>query len=140
MKTKTIVSGCIILLSLLHTDVFSQSGQTTWTYTYLKAQPNQRENLKLFLEKNWFAMDSIAVSQKLIRSYELLIHVSETPDKDWDFIVAVEYFENQPYEVIADRFNLIRQSHRTKLIDGLGLKDLGRITKSELVRKSTATR
>lgn len=130
------VSLFAVLFSLLLGQISHAQTTTTWTYTYLKAQPNQRENLKLFLEKNWFAMDSIAVSQNLIRGYELLMNVSEAPEKDWDFIVAVEYIENQPYEAIADRFNLIRQKHKAVLIQGLGLKELGRITKSELVRKA----
>ncbi|NOS94412.1 MAG: hypothetical protein HOP30_21060 [Cyclobacteriaceae bacterium] len=140
MKPKIIICVSVILLFFFSGEnSYSQSPPTTWTYTYLKAQPNQRDNLKLFLEKNWLVMDSIAISQKLIKRYELQINVSESVEKEWDYIVAVEYYENQPYEVIADRFNLIRQNHRTIIVNGFALKDLGRITKSELVRKGKSS-
>ena len=68
------------------------NNQNTWTYTYLKAANGQKENLKIFLKKNWFAMDSIAVRQGLFNDYELIENISKNDSLTWDFIVAVEYF------------------------------------------------
>ena len=106
----------------------------TWTYTYLKAVEGQQEELAQFLKKNWLAMDSIAVEQKLFASYELIQNVGDQPT-DWDYLVAVEYFTANTYDEVSDRFEAIRKKHVTVLINGKGLRDLGRIVKSELVRK-----
>lgn len=110
----------------------------TWTLTYLKSTNFQKDRLKEFLEKNWFAMDSIAVAQGLINKYELIENIGDDsyPDSDWDFIVAVEYFTNGTYSDIADKFEVIRKSHTTIKVDGLVLKDIGKIVRSEKVKKS----
>lgn len=108
--------------------------EKTWTFTYLKATEGQKERLKTYLKKNWFTMDSIAVAQKLINGYELLENVSDgTPE--WDFIVAVEYFTRTTYADIEAPFEAIRKQHRTIPVDGLTLKDLGKIVKSETLQK-----
>jgi len=48
-----------------------------WIFTYLKANPNQKANLKLYVEKNWFRMDSIAVSRGILAKYELYENLTE---------------------------------------------------------------
>lgn len=111
-----------------------QATAGTWTFTYLKANESQKENLKTFIEKNWFAMDSIAVFQGLLKRYELMENKSEG-SAEWDFIVAVEYFTKGGYTDIADRFEVIRKNHVTMKVNGLGLKELGTIVRSETLTK-----
>ena len=107
-----------------------------WTFTYLKASENQRANLKTFLEKNWFAMDSIAVKQKLIGRYELYEN-KETGKAEWDYIVAVEYLTQGGYDDIAPKFEAIRAKHVTVKINGMDFRDLGKVVKSETLSKHT---
>lgn len=113
-------------------------GETTWTFTYLKAANQQKDNLKLFLEKNWFVMDSIGVANGLFKSYELIENVNgaSSANADWDYIVAVEYFTGGTYADIAAQFEVIRKNHQTVRINGLGLADLGKIVKSETVKRN----
>ena len=40
--------------------------------TFLKSTPGQREPLKQFIVRNWFAMDRIAVQQGLMRSFTVM--------------------------------------------------------------------
>lgn len=107
-----------------------------WTFTYLKAAENQRANLKVFLQRNWFAMDSIAVTQKLIGRYELYEN-KETAKAEWDYIVAVEYLTPGGYDDIAPKFEAIRAKHVTVKINGLDFRDLGKVVKSETLSKHT---
>jgi hypothetical protein len=106
--------------------------------TYLKSTNFQKDRLKKFLEKNWFVMDSIAVGQRLINKYELIENIGEDSNtvSDWDFIVAVEYFTEGTYSDIADKFEEIRKSHTTIKVDGLVLKDIGKIVRSETAKKT----
>ena len=107
-----------------------------WTFTYLKATANQRANLKTFLEKNWFVMDSIAVTEKLIGKYELYEN-KETANAEWDYIVAVEYLTPSGYDDIAPKFEALRAKHITVKINGLDFRDLGKVVKSETLSKHT---
>lgn len=107
--------------------------QKTWTYTYLKAKQNEKQNLKTFLVKNWFAMDSIAVSQGLFNDYKLIENTSSEVSNEWDYIVAVEYFTAGTYSDIEKEWQEIRKNHETVLINGKGMKDLGTYVKSEIV-------
>jgi hypothetical protein len=131
MKKKAII--VLIQVFLMVCPMMSFSQTPTWTYTYLKAKPTQKERLKNYLEKNWFAMDSIAVANKLFSSYELLENVTADNTQTWDFIVAVEYFNEKTYEGISTEFEAIRKKHTVVLIDGFTLKDLGNVVKSETV-------
>lgn len=131
----------VVLLSLLATAYRNVNGQSapqkaiekTWTFTYLKAINGQKDNLKTYLKKNWFAMDSIAVNRKLISRYELLENLNA--DAEWDFIVAVEYFTRDTYADIEKAFEQIRAEHHPVTVNGLSLKDLGRIVRSETLQK-----
>lgn len=142
MKTKYLYIWLLLSLAT-HLTCQSQSKSltnrtNTWTLTYLKSTHLQKDRLKEFLVKNWFAMDSLAVAQGLINKYELIENVVEDSNtvSEWDFIVAVEYFTPGTYSDIADKFEAIRKSHTTIKVDGLALKDLGKIIKSETVRKT----
>lgn len=130
----------VVLLSLLLTAYRNVNGQPaqkaiekTWTFTYLKAINAQKDNLKTYLKKNWFAMDSIAVNRKLISRYELMENLNA--DAEWDFIVAVEYFTRGTYADIEKAFEQIRAEHHSVTVNGLTLKDLGRIVRSETLQK-----
>lgn len=107
----------------------------TWTYTYLKAKPGQKENLKSFLEANWLKMDSVAISRGLFNDYELLVNADNNETAAWDFIVAVEYYTPTTYADISDEWELIQEEHQTVLIDGLSFKDLGSYLKTDTLFK-----
>ncbi len=107
--------------------------QKTWTYTFLKAKQNEKENFKTFLVKNWFAMDSIAVSQGLFNNYKLIENTSTEASTEWDYIVAVEYFTAGTYSDIEKEWQEIRKNHKTVLVNEKGMKDLGSYIKSEIV-------
>ncbi len=115
---------------------YPQADDSNWTFTYLKATAGNRESLRDFVEKNWFAMDAIAVERGLFKSYRLIENITEadTPGgPEWDFIVAVEYFGDQTYSDIRQAFEEIRSRHETVLVEGKSLRDLGRIVRSERV-------
>ena len=115
------------------------SFETNWTHTYLKATDGNREALREFLEQNWFEMDRIAVERGLFRDYQMIenlaVSTSEAPT-EWDYIVAVEYYGDETYADIAEGFEAIRGEHEVQLIDGLGLRDLGKIVKGERIRSA----
>lgn len=110
--------------------------EAIWTFTYVKATENQRTNLKIFLQKNWFVMDSIAVIQKLIDRYTLYEN-DDTATKQWDYIVAVKYFTRAGYDGIAQKFEAIREKHITVKVDGKEFRDLGKVIKSEQFYEQT---
>ena len=82
-------------------------------------------------------MDSIAVTQGLIGKYELIENMVDDANSvsDWDFIVAVAYFTPDTYSAIAEKFELIRKNNMTIAVDGMVLKDMAKIVKSETVPK-----
>ncbi|MBS0660377.1 MAG: hypothetical protein JSR82_19315 [Verrucomicrobia bacterium] len=99
--------------------------------TFLKAQPGKRAQLVAFLRANWLAMDAKAVSAGLMESYELL--EAEDEADPWNVAVMVVYRTPAGYAGVAEEFEQIRKAHQTVLIDGLGLRDLGRIVGSRKV-------
>ena len=112
------------------------ANDSNWTFTYLKATQGNRESVKLYVEKNWFVMDKVAVERGLFKSYRLIENITDSgsrAESEWDFIVAVEYFENQSYADIQQEFEEIRSKHQTVLVDGKTLRDLGSIVRSERV-------
>ena len=140
IMTIGICLGFIILIvnPLLGQDRTKKKENFIWTYTYLKANENQKRNLKVFLEKNWFYLDSIAVAQGVFNNYELIENTNENT-QDWDYIVAVEYFTEGGYtDEVAEKFQKIRKDYgKPVLINGLGMKELGKIIKSENVKRHT---
>ena len=107
----------------------------TWTYTYLKAKQNHKEDLKETIIKNWFAMDSVAKARGLINDYELIENISQVDSTSWDFIVAVAYYTEGNYADIAEDFEKISQAHETVKVNGLSFPEVGSVTGSELVKK-----
>ncbi|MCK6608142.1 MAG: hypothetical protein L6Q46_07545 [Flavobacterium sp.] len=137
MKNNFLKCGLILLIfhfqSCVSTKTVTENNRNhIWTFTYLKAIENQKVNLENYIEKNWFVIDSIAVKQKLIAQYELYEN-KDPENKDWDFIVAVEYFSPKGYQDISSDFEAIRTKHQVVKINGLVMKDLGRIVKSETI-------
>lgn len=108
--------------------------RTNWTFTYLKDITGSRNSLREFIEMNWFVMDELAVERGLFKSYRLIENITDSAqEQDWDFIVAVEYYEDQTYSDIRQQFEEIRAGHDTVLVDGKSLRELGRIVRSERV-------
>lgn len=103
--------------------------------TLLKAAPGKREALARFIVANWFAMDRIAVSQRLFTGYRLYENAAGA-DAAWDLAVEVGYPNPAGYDdsAVQARFAAIRAAHRTVPIDGQVLADLGRIIGSERLR------
>jgi hypothetical protein len=135
----------VTILSILFLTFFASQAQHqgikgpiqhTWVFTYLKANESQRDNFKTFIKKNWFAMDSIAVRQGLFKDYQLLENL-ETANTEWDFIVAVEYYTASTYDDIAQQFEIIRKNHVTVKVNDMTFPQLGKIVKSETLRKSS---
>jgi hypothetical protein len=93
-----------------------------WELTYLASTDPDPSVLARFIALNWFAMDAEAVRQGLMTGYTLL------QADDGQLICAVGYPDDQGYAGIAERFEAIRKAHSTMLVDGKGLKELGRIT------------
>lgn len=125
----------LLLISFLYNSMIAQENeptpQKTWVYTYMKATDNQRSNLKKYIEKNWFVMDSIAVQRGLFNNYQLLENVGTEEPTTWDFIVAVEYFTPGTYSDIQASWQEIRRDHKRILIDGKDFNQLGQIVRSE---------
>ena len=127
----------IILILIITSASFGQTGvdasevQNTWTYTYLKAKEGQQENLKQYLFRNWFVMDSIAVARGLFNDFQLLENSNTSVDVEWDFIVAVEYYTKGTYADIQDEWTEIRANHRNVNVEGYSFPELATIVKSE---------
>ena len=107
----------------------------TWTYTYLKAKNNRKEELKLAILKNWFVVDSIAKKKGLINNFELIKNISQKDSTNWDFIVAVEYFTEENYADISEEFEDIRNSHKNVNINGMVFAEIGEIVGFKLIKK-----
>lgn len=99
--------------------------------TFLKSVPGQREQLKEFIVRNWFAMDKIAKQQGLIRDFTLMD--TGTDDGSWNVLVAVTYTNDKGYEGITDAFEKIRRAHTTVRVNGMTLRELGAIVDSKRV-------
>jgi hypothetical protein len=102
------------------------------TWTYLKANPGDREHLADFLEANWLAMDAQAVEAGLFHSYRML--VNDQADGEWDVVVEVTYNDACGYACVAEAFDAIRARHAERRVDGRGLRELGRVLRTETVR------
>ncbi len=99
--------------------------------TYLKAELGQQKALAEFIRRNWFAMDAIAKQRGLIADFELLARSPSDTKADWDFMVRVRYPHPGGYAAIAGEFEAIRGKHQSVLIEGKGMRELGRVVRSE---------
>jgi hypothetical protein len=102
--------------------------------TYLKAAPGQRDALAKFIVANWFELDRRAKEQGLFTYYRLAENLDL--DADWDFEVAVGYPNAGGYQDtdVQAQFGEIRKAHKTILIDGKSLNELGRIVRNDRIR------
>jgi hypothetical protein len=127
--------SCFVLASSVYAsaaatkDPTRASAQHAVELTFLKSNSGARDKLKQFIVSNWFAMDEIAVKQGLMSAYTILD--SGDDDGDWNLIVKVTYPNDKGYDGIKDEFEKIRQTHKTILVDGKGLRDLGKIVSSK---------
>ena len=131
MKYYSLIIAFFLSLACLKAQNKPKQWQNTWTYTYLKAKEGQRENLKTFVIRNWFAMDAVAVKRGLFNDYKLLENSGTDPASEWDFIVAVEYYTTGTYADIQDQWQDIRKAHNTIPIDGMDFPQLGSVIRSE---------
>jgi hypothetical protein len=95
--------------------------------TYLKANEGLKDDLRTFIEQNWFVMDQKGVEQGIFTSFWLMEDVDE--NAAWDFVMAVGYPQLEGYEN-ADtkpKFDAIRTAHVPVPVNGKTLKDLGKI-------------
>lgn len=131
MKSTFFYTFLIVLSVSINALGQQTDSQNTWTYTYLKAKEGQKEHLKQFLEKNWFAMDSIAVQQGLFNDYQLIYNNNTATEAQWDYIVAVEYFTTGTYSDIETEWLKIKEKHETILINGKNFPELGGVVGSQ---------
>jgi hypothetical protein len=120
---------CLLLAMLVCLSVQAQQKTVVWECTYLKALPGHKQNLAEFIRRNWFAMDSAAVAQGLMTGYKLL--ENSDSNAEWDFVVAVGYPQREGYNGVVAGFEKIRSQHKTVLVQGKRLGELGKIVKSD---------
>jgi hypothetical protein len=99
--------------------------------TYLLAKPGDRDRMIEYIQRNWFAMDAIAVSKGLMANYRVLD--TGTDEGPWNVLVEVTYRDSSGYHGVQDAFEQIRTEHKEVLIDQRGLRDLGRVVESKLL-------
>jgi hypothetical protein len=128
------VIACLLAFALLLSSAFAASepsGRIAVELTFLKANPGQREQLKAFIVANWFAMDKSAKEQGLMRSYTVLD--TGTDEGPWNVVVMVTYHNDQGYDGIKEAFEKIRRAHKTVLIEGKSLRELGTVVETKRV-------
>lgn len=96
--------------------------------TYLKAHPGQRAHLRRFIVLNWFAMDKIAMQRGLIERFNVVETGSD--DGRWNVLVTVGYANDRGYDGVKSEFEAIRSAHKTVLVDGKSLAELGAIVET----------
>jgi hypothetical protein len=110
----------------------AESGTRAVELTFLKSAPGKLHDLRAFVRANWFAMDAKAVEQGLMLRYEWLDLGGEATDRDpWDAIVKVTYLDARGYDGIREGFERIRREHKTVLINGQGMRELGRVVETK---------
>jgi hypothetical protein len=97
-------------------------------FTFIKSLPGKREQLVRYIDANWFAIDSIAVKQGLMRSYRMLDSGDDA--EPWNIVVMVTYQDAGGYEAIKTKFEEIRKAHTKVLVDGMDFRELGRVVES----------
>lgn len=99
--------------------------------TLLKALPGKADALGRFLAANWLVMDQQALDQGLFTGFWLAR--SAPGFEAWDYAMQVGYPTAQGYDdpATAKGFEAIRKAHKTVLIEGEGLAELGRIVGSQ---------
>jgi len=104
------------------------------TQTFVKALPNRRDQLARFLELNWLALDRRAIDAGILTHAKLYEISDEGGDLSADLVVEVGYLTAAGYSDVEVEFNTIRRLHKTVLIDGLGLSELGHVVDDRQLR------
>jgi methylmalonyl-CoA mutase cobalamin-binding subunit len=125
-------AGAFAAFAASQTAAASEKSAASYELTFLKSAEADPARLADFIQRNWFEMDRIAVDLGLMSSYRML--VAQAPDEPWDVLVIVGYPSAGGYADIAPAFEKIRKAHKTVLIDGRGLRDLGAIVASRRLR------
>jgi hypothetical protein len=99
------------------------------TVTYLQSKPGKLRELERFVRANWFAMDEIAVQQGLFVSYEWLDTGEDSAP--WNALVIVTYGDEKGFDGVAQRWAPIKAAHEEVRLDGLGMKELGRVLETK---------
>ncbi|MCA3255678.1 MAG: hypothetical protein INF91_08695 [Alphaproteobacteria bacterium] len=105
--------------------------------TFLQALPGRRAQLGEFLTRNWLAMDRRAIDAGLFSHatlYDVAVATGDAAAPTADFAVEVGYLTPGGYADVAEAFGRIRAAHTTVLVDGLGLRELGRIVGERQLR------
>lgn len=99
--------------------------------TLLKALPGKADALGKFLAANWLVMDQQALDQGLFTGFWLAR--SPAGFEEWDYAMSVGYPTSLGFDdpAISAGFEAIRAAHVVALIDGEGLRQLGRIVSSQ---------
>jgi hypothetical protein len=132
---RTFLLAVFVLFHFQNHAQIESAKNSLWTFTYLKASDGHRADLKLFLKKNWLAMDKIATEQGLFKQYHLL--ENNDASLGWDFTVVVQYKDEKGYEGVKTEFEKIRQAHQRVLVNGKVMAELGKIVKSEEFLEAT---
>ena len=144
MKT-TIISRRALALSLAFIVLAFTTGMSTAPsspersaveFTYLKSNPGEREQLKIFIVLNWFVMDKIAKEQGLMSAYTVMD--TGTDEGPWNVVVSVTYNDEKGYDGIKEAFEKIRRAHTTIRVGGKGLRELGSIVEIKRMYETPA--
>jgi hypothetical protein len=141
MMTRRDVGGLAVGFVAVGTPLSARPSQPSKpalvTQTFVKALPNRRDQLARFLELNWLAMDRRGIDAGIFTHADLFDIVDASGDAaavSADFVVEVGYLTKAGYRDVEAKFNVIRQLHKTVLVDGLGLRELGRVTGDRQLR------
>lgn len=125
----------------LHAQSARQATPALVTHTFVKALPDRRDQLRRFLEQNWLVMDRRGIDAGIF-THATLFEVAGVSDgasaEMADFVMVVGYLTPGGYPDVEATFQEIRRTHQTVLVDGLGLKDLGRITGEQQLRPAVS--
>lgn len=129
-----VLLGLVLVASTPWTVHGQQSSNQIWQLTYLKALPGRQPELEQFLDANWFAMDRRAVAGGHLVDFQLL---RGTPaDTTWDLLEITVYRDSLQHAQVDSVYRTIyRPSHVRVLINGRGLPELGRIVRTETLRR-----
>jgi hypothetical protein len=97
-----------------------------WQFTYLKAEPGQRERLERFITLNWFGPDERARGKGYIDGF-LLLRGTEA-DPSWDLVVIDIFPDADSQKKARERYRTeIMPEHKKQLVDGMDFPALGKV-------------
>lgn len=141
LSRRHVVGGGLTGLAVASAPVVARAPQLPTpalvTHTFVKALPDRRVQLRRYLEQNWLVMDRRGIEAGIFTHATLFdfASVSGSASADSaDFVMAVGYLTPGGYRDVEAQFQEIRRQHKVTLIDGLDLKDLGRVTGEQQLR------